>query len=260
MNFSGTENKMQTGLAGYFLDLATVGPNEAVVRDGNGWLHFQAPATTAVAVASNEVLTVLERAQQHVEGRGWAVGFVSFDAGPSLNPAIESKVGGRPLAWFSLFDAAPSRFRELRPHYGPLPIDLSSLEFDETTYKTRFELVKDALRRGESYQINLTMRQRFRLGGSVAEFFAARCGVNPSPYAAYINGGDWVVASFSPEQFFERIGVDISSKPMKGTVVRPKTKDAETAAAAALVTDPKSIAENIMIVDMVGNDLGSIAE
>ncbi len=181
-------------------------------------------------------------------------------AGAALNAALPSKLDERPLAWFALFEKRPTRHRELRPVYESPDVELEPLEWDEAEYNQRFNSVKDAQREGQTYQVNLTMRQRFQLTGSAADFFAARCGVNPPPYAAFINGGDWVMASFSPELFYERKGKTITSKPMKGTVVRPKDRAAEIEAAKALAADPKSMAENIMIVDMVRNDLGSIAE
>ena len=247
-------------IEGYFLDLGSVQPGEAVVRDGDAWLHFASPREIVSTKHLKDVEGVLTRSEMHVSTGGWAVGFVSYEAGPAFDPAITCRRSEQPLAWFALFDEPPAQFWELTPTYEPAPIELEPLELDGAGYRRRFEMVKAALGRGDTYQVNLTMRQQFRLETDAAQFFGARCGVQPPPYATFIQGGDWQIASFSPELFFERIGSEIESRPMKGTVIRPDARQEAEVVAQALAADPKSMAENIMIVDMVRNDLGAVAE
>ena len=247
-------------LDSYFLDLESVQPGEAVARDGDGWLCFSDPSRVLTTRRLDQVLPILELASNHAELGGWAAGFVSFDAGPACDEAVRAQRGHQPLAWFALFDRPPARFRELRPRQAYSHIDPAEPELSPGQYRARFAKVHEALARGDTYQVNLTFRQNFRLTGSPADLFAARCGNDPPPYAAFIHGGEWRVASFSPELFFERNGAGIRSQPMKGTRPRPADPLDENLARKALARDPKSRAENIMIVDMVRNDLGAVAE
>jgi len=258
---------------GYFLDLAQVQPGEAVVRvedtpEGPGWRWFRAPSAVFSASSLDEVDAALTAASSFAE-TWWVAGFISYEAGPALNPACaaididslrtwpcESTV---PLVWFGGYDVPPLFFRELAPEYSPVDVGEVRPDWDPENYRLGFENVKQALARGESYQVNLTFRERFGLGSrTVAEFFASRCGTQPPAFATFIHGGDWQVASFSPELFFERQGTRIACEPMKGTAVAPTDRRETAEVAARLRMDPKSIAENIMIVDMVRNDLGSI--
>ncbi|WP_158409178.1 chorismate-binding protein [Fimbriimonas ginsengisoli] len=251
---------------GYFLDLAAIKPGDAVLRYddpvlGSGWLYFQNPSQILAAHRPEEVAACLKAASDFSEHGGWSVGFLTYEAGATLRPEMEAIETEWPLlAWFALYAEAPAHYRELLPVYDPVePQDLDA-DWDLERYKVAFDRVKQALADGETYQVNLTFRCRFTLSEDAAKFFASRCGVQPPLYAAYIDGGDWQIASFSPELLFERHGDRVTTRPMKGTA-RVGVQRSDTAAvAAALAKDPKSIAENIMIVDMVRNDLGAVCE
>ncbi len=69
----------------------------------------------------------------------------------------------------------------------------------------------------------------------------------------------FVVASASPELFFETRGRQVRMRPMKGTARRGDTPAEDAAIAAALRASEKERAENIMIVDLVRNDLARVA-
>jgi para-aminobenzoate synthetase/4-amino-4-deoxychorismate lyase len=79
-------------------------------------------------------------------------------------------------------------------------------------------------------------------------------------YSCFLDAGDYVIASASPELFFSKNGRKITSRPMKGTSPRGRTSAEDFEAAEELRTSPKNRAENIMIVDMTRNDLSRVAE
>jgi para-aminobenzoate synthetase/4-amino-4-deoxychorismate lyase len=79
-------------------------------------------------------------------------------------------------------------------------------------------------------------------------------------YAAYVDTGRFVICSASPELFFQLDGDRIVCRPMKGTVKRGRTTSEDRAQARWLKDSEKNRAENVMIVDMIRNDLGRIAE
>ncbi|ATD70056.1 MULTISPECIES: aminodeoxychorismate synthase component I [Gordonia] len=110
----------------------------------------------------------------------------------------------------------------------------------------------DAIRAGEVYQACVCTRFTGTLSGRPVDFFADLAGATTPAKAAFLQG-DWgTVASLSPETFLRRTGNIISSSPIKGTLPAHADPDALSASA-------KDIAENIMIVDLVRNDLGRIA-
>jgi para-aminobenzoate synthetase component 1 len=90
------------------------------------------------------------------------------------------------------------------------------------------------------------------LDGSPVDFFVEAVERTSPARAAYL-AGDWgAVASLSPELFLRRCGETVTSSPIKGTL--PRHEDP-----AALRASVKDVAENIMIVDLVRNDLGRVA-
>jgi len=250
---------------GYFLDVAGLGVGDAILRvdqspQGPGWLLFRDPSRVLIGDRTVDVPAVLETAGRYAE-TAWVVGCLEYEAATALHPKMSVRdvgEGRAPLAWFAVYDEAPRFYRELAPVYDAPSLGSLAAEWDFVRYAVAFREVKAALARGDSYQVNLTFRQRFSLARSPAELFVSRCGVRPPRYAAFIHGGDWQIASFSPELMFERVGDDVVTEPMKGTAAAPLDRSDCERAAAVLRDDPKSVAENIMIVDMARNDLGSI--
>ena len=79
-------------------------------------------------------------------------------------------------------------------------------------------------------------------------------------YSAYIDTGRYAICSASPELFFRFEGDPLTCKPMKGTVRRGRTLDEDKSLADWLQSSEKNRAENLMIVDMIRNDLGRVAD
>ncbi|MCA8091479.1 bifunctional anthranilate synthase component I family protein/class IV aminotransferase [Burkholderia anthina] len=120
--------------------------------------------------------------------------------------------------------------------------------------------VHDALRAGDSYQINYTYRLNFDMFGPPLALYRRLRARQPVRYGALIAlpDGAWVV-SCSPELFVEKHGDVLRARPMKGTAPRSTDPREDAAAAAFLASDPKNRAENVMIVDLLRNDVSRIA-
>ncbi|MGN7981464.1 chorismate-binding protein [Burkholderia sp. 22313] len=120
--------------------------------------------------------------------------------------------------------------------------------------------VHDALRAGDSYQINYTYRLNFDMFGTPPALYRRLRARQPVRYGALIALPDdaWVV-SCSPELFVEKHGDVLRARPMKGTAPRSADPRDDAAAAAFLANDPKNRAENVMIVDLLRNDVSRIA-
>ncbi|WP_206999119.1 aminodeoxychorismate synthase component I [Trinickia mobilis] len=130
----------------------------------------------------------------------------------------------------------------------------------EDEFNAAIAAVHDALRDGESYQINYTYRLGFDVFGSPLALYRRLRLRQPVRYGALVAlpGGAWVV-SCSPELFVEKAGARLRARPMKGTTARAADPADDARAAAFLANDPKNRAENVMIVDLLRNDLSRIA-
>ena len=136
----------------------------------------------------------------------------------------------------------------------------STFTFDE--YIDAVETIKECIRRGDTYQTNLTMQLSVDLGERMTpqRVFQRLRRDHPAPFAAFIDRGDSYVVSASPERFFHMAKGKISASPIKGT--RPQGADADEniRLQKELLDSEKDRAENTMIVDLLRNDLGRVCE
>jgi para-aminobenzoate synthetase / 4-amino-4-deoxychorismate lyase len=114
---------------------------------------------------------------------------------------------------------------------------------------------------GELFQANVCLRLDGRLSGSAADAYAEASEVLRPAHGAFLGLDGGAVLSFSPELFLRRVGRTIGTAPIKGTARRDEDDPAAAAAARdALVASAKDAAEHVMIVDLMRNDLGRVAE
>ncbi|HSY09703.1 MAG TPA: aminodeoxychorismate synthase component I [Candidatus Dormibacteraeota bacterium] len=113
---------------------------------------------------------------------------------------------------------------------------------------------------GDIYQVNLSHRLAASCEISGWEFFQKLSAISPAPFSAFLDCGEFQIASSSPEQFLRMSGSQIVTRPIKGT--RPRdtdlTRDAQLA--YELQTSAKELAELVMITDLLRNDLGKVCE
>ena len=237
-------------------------PGDCLLFDsaGNVWLRYQSPLSIVATRSISEVKPSLELIENAVEERSLdAVGYVAYEAGAAFDEAFPKRAAGNmPLLWFGLYNEPAAIGIEkafLVP--GPRPHWIPSTTFDD--YDTAIASIKDALAAGETYQVNYTFPFHAAWHGDPLDFFLSIAGIDPSPYACYLDIGSHVLASFSPELFFEISGDRLLSRPMKGTSRRGRTAGEDAALSARLRASEKERAENVMIVDMIRNDLGRIA-
>ncbi len=139
------------------------------------------------------------------------------------------------------------------------PLDWRS-NFSRPAYEAAVERVRDYIRAGDIYQANLSQRFEAALpaGFDAFAFYRRLRATNPAPFAAYLDHGDLVVASSSPERFLRLDGDRVETRPIKGTARRAAEPAEDRARAAALLASDKERAENVMIVDLLRNDLSRI--
>jgi len=151
----------------------------------------------------------------------------------------------------------------------PLPADLDNIDFsqvqcniDKDYYLKAVEKIKRYIYDGDVYQINFSQRFECDYNARPIELFHWQNYYNPSPYAAYIDGGDFHIVSASPEMFITIADGVISTKPIKGT--RPRVSDTGQGKQInaknfdELVDSEKEQAELNMIIDLERNDVARI--
>lgn len=119
--------------------------------------------------------------------------------------------------------------------------------------------IREALQRGDTYQVNYTFRLAFDVFGSPFALYRRLRARQPARYGALIfSGGQWIL-SCSPELFIRHEAGRLRAEPMKGTAARHAEPERDRRCRAALAADEKNRAENLMIVDLLRNDISRVA-
>lgn len=133
-------------------------------------------------------------------------------------------------------------------------------DIDRDEYLRRVERVLEYVRAGDIFQANLAQVFRTELAASLVDVYGRLRRASPNPYGCFLDQGGPAVLSISPELFLARRGTRVETRPIKGT--RPRGADPESDARLReeLRTSEKDRAELAMIVDLLRNDLGRVAE
>lgn len=199
------------------------------------------------------------------EGKHLA-GFISYEAGYLTEDSLARllpEARDVPLVWMGVFDTVEEETVAPRPLNPPARQQVSAIETLEAEltrkdYTGAIHRTLDYIKAGDIYQANFTYRSSFNWSGDPLDLFESLTATQPVPYAAYIDTGQEVILSLSPELFFDISDGVIRTRPMKGTARRGRTTDEDRRLADALARDPKERAENLMILDLMRNDLSRI--
>ena len=131
---------------------------------------------------------------------------------------------------------------------------------DRAAFTRAIERIHEAIRAGETYQVNYTYRLLGAAHGTPLALYRRLRARQPVAYGAFVAlpEGD-AVLSCSPELFLRGEAGALTARPMKGTAARIATPEADSETARLLADDAKNRAENLMIVDLMRNDLGRVA-
>ena len=131
--------------------------------------------------------------------------------------------------------------------------------FTRAGYLDAVARVIEYVHAGDIFQANLSQRLQAPLAGTAFELYRRLRRRNPAPFAAYLDFGDVVIASSSPERFLRvHDGGRVETRPIKGTRPRGLGPEHDAALALALAESDKDRAENVMIVDLLRNDLSRV--
>jgi len=276
------------------------GPGTALFTGGGAWLMppglaaatghprpsllLRDPCRILAAWTSDQVREVLEGVAEAQARGDYVAGYLAYEAGGAFGlPVHEVRCGTRrpaadaalpcatdieptdvPLAWMAVYPAAHARtlVPEAASFDGTTPeaTGAPTLNVTYEEYVRAISAVREYIAAGDTYQVNYTVRARFRLNERPLRYFLARSAAHPVPYGAYLDLGERQILSHSPELFLCRRGWTLESRPMKGTRPRRTRKIDDVALAYELIGSQKDRAEDLMIVDMVRNDIGRVCK
>ena len=252
--------------------IGPVNKNEVLLKENGEWLHFSNPYQLIVVENLQAILPALQDIEKLVLANQWyAAGFLSYEAAPAFDSAFRTPASlagldegpnlrsarGFPYLWFGLYP-------EPRVVRLPKPEGIKELldwhpTICKKTYNSAIAKIKEHIANGRTYQVNYTMRLQTDFTNNAWEFFL-HLAEDQNNHSAYVDTGRYVICSASPELFFRLDGQTITCRPMKGTTPRGRTTTEDQKQSDWLKQSAKNRAENVMIVDMIRNDLGRIAE
>jgi para-aminobenzoate synthetase component 1 len=222
--------------------------------------RFARPAEVVAARALEEVPAALAALDRALGQGAWVAGYAAYELGYAFEPRLAALLPPSrrlPLLAFGIFEA-PGPATPAVPGGALGPFDPA---WDFAGYARAFERVAGYIRAGDIYQANLTLPLRGRWQGEPEALQAALAAGQPVGHGALVALPGATLASRSPELFFALDGAGrIEARPMKGTAPRDPDPERDAWLRETLAADPKNRAENLMIVDLLRNDIGRIAE
>ena len=229
---------------------------------------YRDPVETIEARTPGEVAPALERLRAARADGLHAAGWLGYEAGHALEPrlapfAAPATPEAPPLLWFGLFrdvalldEAAVAAFL---PDPAGAWAGRPRPRITRAAYDAAARRVLDYIAAGDIYQANLSFRADVPVAGAPLALYARMRDASRSGWGGVVWSGRHWLLSCSPELFFTLESGRLAARPMKGTAPRGADPAADARAIAALSTDPKERAENLMIVDLLRNDLSRVA-
>jgi len=237
---------------------------------------FVEPVDRVVCRGDGDPADFFRQAEERLAQGYYLAGWLSYEFGYLLEPALSGKWTGRSsavLADFGVFakphmydhdtgffaGAGPWPQANLIDNGPQCPVHNLRLNQQREDYLEKIRAIKSFIESGDTYQVNYTLKLLFDYKGPESALYLNLRRNQSVSYAAYIKNGQQQVLSFSPELFFHKQGNSITVRPMKGTIQRGRTTAEDSELARFLRNDIKNRSENIMIVDLLRNDLGRLS-
>lgn len=219
---------------------------------------FRKPRDLVRADTLAEVVPALERLEALRRQGYWLAGFMSYEAGYAFSPKLTEMATGSaplPLMVFGAYEAPT-----LQPSGdGTGTLTRATPFWSASVHAAAIRTVKDYIAAGEIYQANLTFPFHATATGSPVALAAALAARQKVGHGAVVELEDAAIICRSPELFFEVENGEIRARPMKGTAPRGDTPAADRSLRDGLTVSDKDMAENLMIVDLLRNDISRVA-
>lgn len=204
-------------------------------------------------------------AYDHAAGRAWLIstGFPEHDPVRRKRrarrrlAAVRQRLAHGPVA-VPAFPGKPVPASALSPQWPVPGFPGLTSNFDRDGYLATVRRAIDYVHAGDCFQVNVAQRLLHPASLPPLELYRRLRERNPAPFAGYLDLGDFVLASASPERFLRVQDGAVETRPIKGTRPRGRTPAEDEARRQELLASAKDRAENIMIVDLLRNDLGRV--
>lgn len=222
---------------------------------------FSNPIKKIMAFDKNSFDLAFDLIDYYSKNNFYLLGYIKYEAYNyflDMNINYKSKL---PLLYFEVFKDY-KKYEISKDLKNDDNIQIVTFEnIDKYKYLQNIEKIKNYISYGITYEVNYTYpstvctncRDDFTLYNFIQKN-------QKTPYNAFIKNEYETILSFSPELFFKIKNNKIITKPMKGTIKRGKTRNEDLLNINFLKKDIKNIAENVMIVDLLRNDLSKIAK
>lgn len=132
--------------------------------------------------------------------------------------------------------------------------------FDQKHFENAVDLIKDYIVEGDVMQVVLSQRLSIPFQAPPINLYRALRCLNPSPYMFYLHLDDFQIVGSSPEILVRLEDNIITVRPIAGTRPRGQSEEEDSDLEADLLSDPKELAEHLMLIDLGRNDVGRVAE
>jgi len=233
---------------------------------------FKSPEFIIDCFSKNDIDKTLLKIDELKEKYPYAYGFITYEVGYSFEERLSHllKDINDKLISFSFFNSdAVEKIKTKNINFNSIfeilkqdisPIKKFQLNTDYKEYLQNIGIIKDLIKKGDTYQVNYTLKSHFDFDGNIKTLFARLLFNQSASYTAIINDENKYIISISPELFLKTEDNKITSKPMKGTTKRGLNRLEDDRERVNLANSSKDKAENIMIVDLLRNDLGKISK
>lgn len=197
---------------------------------------------------------------------------------PGLKYSIQGTSSNRQIDWPEIYDEAEEEIRRIKKNVTGCTFQAASkiselrtpghdqkidiiYEMKKHEYMDIVKRAKKYIAAGDIFQANLSQRVSGHIKGKRPwDLYKMLRSINPSPFAAFIDFGDYQIVSSSPERLIRVQGKRVDTRPIAGT--RPRGKDyiEDELMRAELLLNEKERAEHIMLIDLERNDLGRVSE
>jgi len=171
------------------------------------------------------------------------------------------------------YSNAQTRLDELQAQLSqpmPMPADISSQNvltesdfvssFGEEEFKEAVAKIKEYILAGDAMQVVISQQMSVDFAGAPIDLYRALRYLNPSPYMFFVDMGDLQIVGSSPEILVRLEDNQVTVRPIAGTRRRGLTPEKDVALEEDLLSDPKELAEHLMLIDLGRNDVGRIAQ
>jgi para-aminobenzoate synthetase/4-amino-4-deoxychorismate lyase len=198
--------------------------------------------------------------------RGYCL--IEYEAGYLMEEKLEKLLAAKEqklMQFFFFEEKNITKIKSVFIEFGEIePKSFSVSDFKLKTTQSKFfndiKKIKQYIEEGDTYQVNYAVKSEFNFTGSYASLFKNLLFNQSANYSAFINNENNYIISLSPELFIQIDKKRIKTKPMKGTLNRTKNIKSDSLKEYELRNSKKNMAENVMIVDLLRNDLGKFCK